>query len=83
MPYITPNARVDLWNGDPAINPGQLNFQIAEMCNAYIDREGRSYETFNAVIGVLECQKLELYRRLVAPYEDKKLEANTDVYSTP
>ncbi len=34
-----------------------------------------------AVIGVLECAKLELYARVVRPYEDVKKMLNGDVYS--
>ena len=33
------------------------------------------------LVGVLECAKLELYRRLAAPYEDLKIEDNGDVYN--
>ena len=32
------------------------------------------------MMGALECCKLELYRRLVGPYEDEVLEANGDAY---
>jgi hypothetical protein len=39
----------------------------------------RNYANINAAIGVLECAKLELYRRLAAPYEDRKIGENTDV----
>jgi hypothetical protein len=34
------------------------------------------------MIGVLECAKLELYRRVAAPYEDAKCEDNGDVYDS-
>jgi len=37
------------------------------------------YRRYNKAIGVLECIKLEFYRRDVAPYEDKKIEENGDV----
>jgi hypothetical protein len=30
--------------------------------------------------GVFKCMEMELYRRLVAPYENSKIEANGDVY---
>ena len=30
-------------------------------------------------MGVLECCKLEFYRRVAAPYEDIKIEENGDV----
>jgi len=39
-----------------------------------------SYAELNEVIGVLECAKQELYRRVVAPYEDGKAKINGDVY---
>jgi len=45
--------------------------------------EGRvRYAHLNEVVGVLECAKLELYRRVVAPYEDQKMTESGDVYST-
>ena len=39
-----------------------------------------SYHAYNEIIGVLECVKQEFYRRMVAPYEDKKCEENGDVF---
>lgn len=38
------------------------------------------FSTYSHAIGVLECVKLELYRRMIAPYEDRKCEENGDVY---
>jgi len=31
-------------------------------------------------MGALECAKQELYRRLIAPYEDQKLAGSGDIY---
>ena len=39
-----------------------------------------NYALYNAVIGVLECAKMELYRRQISPYEDRKIAENGDVY---
>jgi hypothetical protein len=39
-----------------------------------------SYADYNSIIGVLECAKLEIYRRTAAPYEDEKIEQNGDVF---
>ena len=39
-----------------------------------------NYARFNEMIGVLECCKLELYRRVISNYEDKKMRQNGDVY---
>ena len=38
-------------------------------------------KNLNAIIGALECAKLELYRRVAAPYEDDKIIENGDVYT--
>ena len=38
------------------------------------------YQTLNAIVGSLECCKLEVYRRLASPYEDEKITKNGDVY---
>jgi len=65
---------------DSAENPGELNFQITMLCDDYLGNRGISYAVLNEVIGALECAKLEMYRRLVAPYEDKKIKENGDVY---
>ncbi len=81
MPYITQQDRLAL--RDPARRPesaGELNYAITTAVLDWIERQGRSYATFNAAIGALECAKLELYRRMVAPYEDTKIAANGDVY---
>ena len=80
MPYIEPGDRESVL-ADGALTPGELNYVITKMCDEYIDRHGMSYTRINDVIGVLECAKLEIYRRLAAPYEDKKIRENGDVYS--
>ena len=63
-----------------AETPGELNYLITILLKEYIEREGLSYATLNECIGVLECAKLELYRRVAAGYEDQKCEENGDVY---
>jgi hypothetical protein len=81
MPYIKQKAREELLlNPARAIaNPGELNFIFTHVINDYLSHNGRSYEDYNDVIGALECCKLELYRRRVAPYEDLKIKENGDV----
>lgn len=82
MPYISQYRREDL-GGQIISKPqsaGELNFVISEMVNDYIQTYGLSYSTINEVIGMLECAKLELYRRVASPYEDKKIQQNGDVY---
>jgi hypothetical protein len=38
------------------------------------------YTNINTAIGILACIQKELYRRVAAPYEDKKCEINGDVF---
>jgi len=42
--------------------------------------KGLSYTFINDCVGALEGAKLELYRRVASPYEDKKIAENGDVY---
>lgn len=83
MPYITQKNREIL---DPtntlrlALKPGELNFQISRLINRYLAGSAVNYTRINEVVGVLECAKLELYRRIAAPYENQKCSENGDVY---
>jgi hypothetical protein len=58
---------------------GELNYLITKLVKTYLRRLNVSYTAYNAAIGVLECAKLELYRRSVSPYEDLKCRDNGDV----
>ena len=82
MPYITKEQRelVDPVSDLASSTPGELNYQLTALVTEYLRRRGISYTALNEAIGVLECAKLELYRRLVAEYEDQKCKANGDVY---
>jgi len=57
-----------------------LNYVFTQVITEYLDNNGESYQTINDIVGALECCKLELYRRIVAPYEDQKIKENGDVY---
>ena len=84
MPYIRPEQRPSL---DEALNDvrprdeGELNYCITRLCHRYLQSRpgGVRYAHLNAVVGALECSKLELYRRVVGPYEDQKIAENGDV----
>ena len=65
---------------DNIVTPGEFNYVISMICKELLVIEGESYSNYNDLIGILECAKLELYRRMVAPYEDKKIIENGDVY---
>jgi hypothetical protein len=58
---------------------GELNYVITQFIKLYLGPKP-NYAKYNGAIGVLECAKLELYRRKVAPYEDTKILENGDAY---
>lgn len=83
MPYIPEIDRQKLKSGYyNAKSPGELNFLITSIVDKYLVDNGINYTAINNVIGALECAKLELYRRLAVPYEDKKIKDHGDVYVT-
>jgi len=81
MPYITDEDR---WSaGQTFLNApvGELNYLITNLIDTWLRTNGVNYANINSVIGVLECAKLEAYRRVAAGYEDKKCALNGDVYT--
>lgn len=82
MPYITPERRLKIDAHNTPTTIGELNYEITStiLDYFYANNFEINYTNINSVIGVLECAKLELYRRVAAPYEDVKKEENGDVY---
>lgn len=82
MPYISQEQReeLDKWLDSIVLfdlPPGELNYVITKLL---LKTEPKCYSDYNILVGVLECIKLEFYRRAVAPYENKKISENGDVY---
>ena len=95
MPYITQDLRdkinleiFDLQeqilniSGSDNIE-GLLNYVIT---NLLVDKaiwcdasSALSYRHYNRMLGVLESVKQEIYRRIIAPYEDKCIMKNGDI----
>lgn len=87
MPYIAPNDRpaidekmkdlVEYLQSQPLEHQdGDVNYVVTRLIHQLYP-EG--YFHYNRAIGVLSAIQLELYRRKVAPYEDKKIAENGDV----
>ena len=55
---------------------GELNYVVTKILKQVYPLR---YFHINKAIGVLECAKLEFYRRVAAPYEDKKMKESGDV----
>lgn len=80
MPYINTDQRKLIDNNIVRpITAGELNYKIHLLLEEYVNQNSVSYQTYNDMIGALEAAKLELYRRAVAGYEDRKIEENGDI----
>lgn len=87
MPYIKKNERPKL---DALIAPlskhiqslpmeeqdGAINYSVTKILKAVYPMR---YFHLNRALGVLTAIAQELYRRVVAPYEDEKIKENGDV----
>ncbi len=88
MPYIQDDDKKNLDKSIKSISTalrtgdfrGRLNYTISTIFSNLLQSEGMSYSLINDFIGVLECAKLEAYRRIAVPYEDSKKMANGDIY---
>ena len=91
MPYIEQELRAQL---DPAINElrsvlarvnklkryGAVNYTITCLIDRLYGEDVFNYEAITKILGTLEAIKLEFYRRAAAPYENKKIKQNGDVF---
>lgn len=80
MPYVNAKARERIEGYDTPQTAGELNYALTLTVLEYWNDSDQNYQSFNDIVGALEGCKLELYRRMIAPYEDKKIEENGDVY---
>lgn len=90
MPYIKQSIRnkldpfIDeliycLVGYDKYVEPGTLNYVLTRILSRTLS-DHPSYGELSSIVGVLETMKLEFQRRIVSPYEDKKILENGDVY---
>lgn len=90
MPYIKPEARKQYDDAIAALvkviraaPPGELNYVITKLSTAWLDSIGTvGYTEIAALVGVLETLKLELVRRVLTPYEERKAKDNGDVFNS-
>lgn len=87
MPYIKAEERKKFDESLPRIiedlktngfNEGEMNYVISKIVNAAFAETPR-YGTINKIIGMLDCVKMEFFRRKAVPYEEQKIKENGDV----
>lgn len=77
MPYIPPSERLKV-DELMFVSAGSLNYALHQMIDQYFKQHKINYQTINDVVGVLECAKQEIYRRIAGDYEDRKILQNGD-----
>lgn len=84
MPYVEDDKKIkvdlaihDLVSNIKFYSVGQINYALSKILIAY---DPQHYLDHNTLIGLLECVKLEYWRRMVVPYEEKKRQINGDIF---
>ena len=84
MPYISSGDREGLDKilaKMTKLTAGELCYCIVRLLDHTFRFDARpGYSDLALVLGILESAKLEIYRRVVAPYEDEAIERNGDVF---
>lgn len=85
MPYIKQKDRTKFEQIVEALKfaspqtPGELNYLFSMIAAGYVASKGLNYQNVNDVVGALEGAKLEIYRRIASPYEDRAIKRNGDL----
>ena len=88
MPYVVQEVR-DRLDRDPlgAQNPGELGYTVALLAETYLyrhttdpDRPDFRFSDVAELLGTFESIKMELYRRVLTPYEDMQLDRAGDCF---
>lgn len=80
MPYIKLKERFELQGSRGPRTAGELNYVFTQAIISYLQFTGLKYQSVNDVVGALVGAKDEFSRRVVKPYEKKKILENGDVY---
>jgi len=95
MPYIRKDLREQIderieelavaivQHGGNNARPGLMNYALTKLIKdvyrIYPPTEAPRYHEWNEIVGFMECCKLELYRKGIAPYENEKEQENGPV----
>jgi hypothetical protein len=85
MPYIDRGRRKLLLPligqlGSRIRDAGDLNYVVGQLTRTLAFMLGDNYDAHNSALGAVLLSGKEYYRRVIAPYEDTKIEEEGDVY---
>jgi hypothetical protein len=76
MPYIAQPFRK---SPVVVVTPGELSYAISQLLVQYMEGH-KDFQHMNDIVGVLTTLSGEFQRRIMFPYEDKKIILNGDVF---
>lgn len=84
MPYIKTEDRLKFNTRINEISnlitcDGDLNYVISLLLHKQLEKRGICYQNMNNLMGSIDCAKMEFFRTVIAPYEDKKRNENGSV----
>lgn len=80
MPYITQEDRDRLALTYTPRSEGELNYMLCLMMSRFVQNGPMTYARLNAAMGAHAGAGQEFYRRVVVPYEERKMRSNGDVF---
>lgn len=82
MPYVSDERKKQLLTYEAGeLTPGDLNYAISMTAIEYLKTKPKiSYALLNEVWGAMTLAAEEFKRRMIDPYEDKKIGENGDIY---
>ncbi len=83
MPYISPERRDEIERKQTkAGTTGELNYILSMVCVDYLSRKPRiGYKELSEVSAALADARSEFIRRVMSPFEDRKIIENGDIYN--
>ena len=79
MPYINKDNRKQILTGRKPQGKGELCFLVYYIASLYIVETGTRYPVISDAIAALNDAAEEIRRRILNPYEDKKMAENGDI----
>ena len=80
MPYLKRKDKDLVDAGATPSTSGELNYKITMTALDYLQHKPLNYATLNEIYGAMQLAAAEFKRRLIDPYENRKIAENGDVY---
>jgi hypothetical protein len=84
MPYIQQYRRLDMEKHLLELykkidTKGDLCYAVYWLMKSFAEYQGISFDKASNALSAADCARFEFYRRVLAPYEDQKIQENGDI----